>query len=113
MLADPQGDTITNRPAYVKYLEVEGLLADIKKAECEAKGEIRSHFLAAHNLWYNTIHICQTIFVIGEPLCDLETPSWTQIRAVKENMVEWLIVYAASSCWISRQSKKSSILGYF
>ena len=50
MLADPQGDTITDRPTYEKYLKVHGLLADIKNAECEAKGEIKSHFLAAHNL---------------------------------------------------------------
>ena len=55
MLADTQGDTMTDMSAYEKYLEVHGLLADIKNAECEAKGEIRSHFLAAHNLWYSTV----------------------------------------------------------
>ena len=59
MLADPQGDTITDRPTYKKYLKEHGLLADIKNAECEAKGEIRSHFLAAHDFWYSTVHYYQ------------------------------------------------------
>ena len=55
MLADPHGDTITDGPTYKKCLKVHGLLADIKNAECEVKGEIRSHFLAAHDLWHSTV----------------------------------------------------------
>ena len=55
MLADPQGDTMTDRPTYKKYLKVHELLADINNAEYEVKGEIRSHLLAVHSLWYSTV----------------------------------------------------------
>ena len=57
---------MTDRPEYEKYLKVHGLLTDIKNAECEAKGEIRSHFLAAHNLWYSTVQHYQA----GIQQCD-------------------------------------------
>ena len=47
---------MTDRPTCDKCLKVHGLLTDIKNAVCEAKGEIRLHFLAAHDLWYSTVH---------------------------------------------------------
>ena len=59
ILADPQGDDVTDRPTYEKCLKIHGLQADIKNAECEAKGEVRSYFLAAHDLWCSTVQYYQ------------------------------------------------------
>ena len=50
ILVDPYRDTVTNRPEYEKYLTVNGLLVDTKKAEYDAKGEIRSRFLVARTV---------------------------------------------------------------
>ena len=56
MLTDPQRDSIIDRPEYERYLTVNGLLVDMKQAEYEEKGEIRSRFLKAQKSLCNAIH---------------------------------------------------------
>ena len=56
----PHRDIITERPAYERSLPINGLLIDMKLAEHESEGEVRSHFLTLHDKSSQTIHYYQS-----------------------------------------------------
>ena len=94
MLADPHRDTITESPTYKHYLMRNGLLVDMKLAEHETKGDIRSHVLNFHNDWVAFIQYYQAcVQNCKKSLCD-HLPACDEL----EDVLYW--VYSISLCGI-------------